>query len=436
MSNRKIHGLIPVLISFWVMAILSYSVLALPETQNTKRSQFVYFWSDYGEFLKVDTETMSIGNQGCLARTNSLASIIPDCLRSPQNYWSIGRVLYDINSSNLYFTLPQKDRSIQKPQIIILMLPSFEIIKTITPLDSYPYTPQILLTPDGKKLFVKYRDLVAEKKEANKIYVDILDIYETNTFRKIKTYKETTNSEEIRMLKAKSNISFSNNAYFGKDGKTIYDRRYIIRLLDDKFEKEEINVRSYLSEAERIQLYRFKGIDPKSASFPFGIVDSKNGCVLISGSNKKGENLFFTINLENRKVSPFIQISFTVSFEFSQDGTTIVFEKLETRGKEKIEEVVIGKTVKRDRDVQYKTGKIFEYDIASGKLLKEIDETKELSGRYETNGIICISPDNKYLFYNANGTLYAVNLIGDVPPLKINASFKVNRNTTYVFTDK
>ena len=399
-------------------------------------TDFAYFFGWGGEFLKVDLHGQSIVSSGTLVEAEGAAPLLPPYSKgalTAHTAWLPRGLQYDRNKGRLYGVFPKKDANEATELLIAFQLPTMEVVRAIDLPRTVAGTPRILVSPDGEKLFVSYRDTATEEKASSDITVSVIDVYDAARFDKIQTIREITDTDDYLSARTRIHASFFTNAYFSSDGKTIYDNLDRIHLDDSgNMTKERINPLETLSDSQRLKLVPFEKVDPLSGKpwLKYGTADSAAGRVLLMVSDRERPGgALWSVDLDTWQSSPIIEISSPITSlttHLTPTGEHIILEEIEWR----IEKSAYER--EPDRESSYKTGAFSIYNPVSGYHIQRL-ELGELAGF--RSRLVCISPKGDLVFYSAGDNLYVVSLT-EGTARKLDSDFSVDQWTECVFTDR
>lgn len=184
---------------------------------QTREPRFAYCFEG-PTYEKVDLRINQTVSQGSLYEAEEIRSLLPQSIK----WGSIGSVpKYDANTHRLYFVATQPETYTDerwKDRIIIVQVPDFKLVGKID-LDRFvAQSPNILIAPDGKRLFVSY-DL-SNFDENNFVFVQ--EVYDTSSLDILET-KQAHVARDKWDPEAGRDIYFSDQARFSEDGRKIYD---------------------------------------------------------------------------------------------------------------------------------------------------------------------------------------------------------------------
>lgn len=439
---------ISVLVTIMILQTKSVSAAGKNNiTQNAKSgeniiadSNFIYLFTLGGQYVKVQPKDGSVVSKAEPLPLSSISHLVPPYplkgSLTAHNYWVPYGFRYDKSSGRLYGIFPKTIESDKTTayQIIVLQLPTMDVVGTIPFPKDLPDLPRILISSDGQKLVVRYRDPLVEKNASNKIIASIIDIYDTATLKKVETIRESTDKDAYSMARTLMHTYFSNDAYFSQDGKTIYDKEfrfYRINLIDGKMVKEYIDPLQVLTEKQKEKLRSFEYMNPvtKKATMNIGISDSAAGWILVRISDQaRTRKSMFTLDLETQEMSPVTDLPGDAITYLSPDGKRIIAEEIEMK-----KESISGK----EETKAYRTGKKRIYDAVNGKKIKDFSKKEHLAGyQSSSDKNLCMTPDGKYMFVSKQNELYFVNLDADTSPVKLNVGFDVRDGILCVVADR
>jgi len=188
---------------------------------------YAYFFSGVGEFVKVEVATNRVVARGSLLEVEEARHLFPPFFRET----GIGVCCYDRNMGWLYVLAPKeaflswdkKGNATARYRVVIFELPAFRLIGSAELAEPVYKGPNLLLTPDGKRLLVSYK--VVSDDEA--YWVFIREIYETRGLKRIQLKRIRVEQEPFDP-KALARARFTRKARFAADGETIIDGFYEI----------------------------------------------------------------------------------------------------------------------------------------------------------------------------------------------------------------
>ncbi len=442
--NRILRRFVVIVLFSSVMgAILALNEVApllartFEPTRASSAPRFAYFFGTTGKFLKLDTKDFSVDAQWTLPRINGVARLLPPDIprgaKKAHGYWIAESLAYDKTFHRLYGIFPTP--GVTSPEwelnrmyeMLVFRLPTLEVEIKIDLAQGLKGPPSLLVSPNGGRLFLSYGVRPTKEEKAKGLMVNVLDIYDTRTLRKVHTIREKTDRRAFMKAKAVINTSFSKNAYFSSDGKTIYDGLKAISVNGNEFVKRKsINPLKALAPSQRAKLRPYERMDPadRIRRLRFGWPVSRNGRTVLRVSDQsRSTSAYWTIDLDTSEVSPVIEAPLSVG-HITPDGTKLVLEELRVPRKQ-----VPGEPTPRPT----KTGRVLIYDVDSGDRVKDF-RWPELSGR---SLLLCIAPNSDMLFYaDSSGRLYTVQVSPDIALRAVSSTFIGDRWTDCIFADR
>lgn len=402
------------------------SILATSTFAASTHAKFVYFFNCGGDFLKIDLRTRQVVSQWAFSRLAGVAELVPS--GRIDGCFLLG-ARYDAKTLRLYGVFPKNSNvgedGTRDYQIIVLRLPQLDILGAID-FPALQYPPAIVVSPDGARLLVAYRDFSSQKETADNTIVSVVAVYDARRLEKIRVVRENTGKDDY-LAGAVINASFSPAAYYGSNTETLYDKDAQIIIKNDRFLKQRLNRFQVLTEAQKRELERFRQVDPLSGQqfLPIHYADSHSGnALLFVGTPPMAEGRIIVVDLSSSRTIAMIEappVSATTA-HLTPDGKKVVVEHIELR-----------KVNSQRRPRVYKRGGFAVYDVASAKQLKKLKDREELAGF--GSKLICVAPAGDVIFYVADGGLYEINLMKDTA-VKLKSGFVADEWTKCVVSDR
>jgi len=275
-------------------------------------------------------------------------------------------------------------------QVLILQMPEMKIVGSLPIAQAQPEPPKLLLTPDGKRLFVQLRDPRGESQLSEPSIASIVEIYDTSSLKPIANIREVAKLRDVRTLKTIVNTAFGADAYFDAAADMMFDELTVTAIGDNSMRRQFINPLEKLSSEDRGRLKNFEAIDA---------VTHKPWLDFVSGGSAAGRTLvrvnnillkqaaYWTVDLRSGEDSPVILAPFSIA-QLTPDGQFLLLNE--------------AKVSENDENPGLLTTKIFRlYEVSTGKQISEF-QNEDLVGSVSTNRLLCISAANKRVVF-ANG---------------------------------
>ncbi|RMD63664.1 hypothetical protein D6833_05385 [Candidatus Parcubacteria bacterium] len=203
-----------------VVILLAYSSSIQSQDNNWR---YAYFFSGIGKFVKVEVATNRVVARGSLLEIEGARHLFPE-FEPNISVWG-----YDRHTGWVYVTAPIEDLASKKSdpvlryRVVVLTLPEFQLVGHAELAEPVYQGPNLLLTPDGKRLLVSY-EVVSDD---DAYWVFVREIYDTRGLRRIEL-KRARVAREPYDPEAVARARFTRKARFAADGETIIDGRYEI----------------------------------------------------------------------------------------------------------------------------------------------------------------------------------------------------------------
>lgn len=345
--------------------------------------RYLYFFGASGEFLKWDTsESLSL-EHWYLSRTEGVSDLLPGYVPRGviSGMWVPFTSAYNPTFGRLYIVFPLRPEDEANSRLIAFQLPYYTVLKTL----DFISRPSVVVSDDGRLLFVSYRNRDEERKANNTIMDVNAKVYETIAFKEIGSYHESVNAQDYMSSKASVNCLFSQDAYFEQGH--IIDGLSDIKFVNGQPIKERVWPGVFLSESQAKQAARFDqlGNESEKAKWYFNVTSSAKGrtaAVLMDW--KLGRTMFIMVDMIKRAILCTIETP-PGRGRLSPDGESLIVEEIEQRGP--------GKEM-------YKTGRLMVYSASDGQ--KKADVTyPEYMGLDSQNVILMMKPDASTIYYLA-----------------------------------
>ncbi len=398
-----------------------------PRSVQTPDTNYVYLINCSGEYLKLDAVGRQSITRGMLsdvigAKQRSTSLVANGCFSSD--------LQYDSNAERLYAVLSKTPKVAEdggrRFQVAVYQLPELKVVGTIELTQPLVTAPAILLTPDGRNLLVSLQVQGSERDDSS--VSKAIAVYDTKALKVLKTIREAS-AEGSNLAGAMISASFSEKAYYGPDGKTIYDNGSRTKITSDMIIKDIPNPLSLLPEQQRSKLRSYEEVDPITGKpwLRYNYVSSAKGKVVLGVTDRaEKKSAFWWVDLTESRTSPLIETSLAIA-HLAPDGRMILFEEIEWRE----EQVSYNENEKR-RSI-YKTGSFMIIDALSGERVSEFRH-KELAGFWSR--LACITPDASSSIYSTRDGLYWVSLKAGENPIKVKSGFATDQWTQCIFTSR
>jgi hypothetical protein len=405
--KRKLLNRLPLLLLCGILICAGLVVESGAQQQDlssgpfSPAQNFVYLFGPNGAFLKIATEDNTLAAYWMLSRTEGASAYLAPCrdghAADPGCGMLFGRLQIDDRTGRAYGVFaarkgskqPDTDIEYAGYQVLVLQLPEMKIVASLPISQTQLEPPTLLLTPDGKRFFLRYRDRSAEAKITEPTIVSIVDVYDANTLKGLSTMRESVVIKDVRMLKAVMNLGFGDKAYFDTDGNVIFDNLTATTIAGASMRRQYINPLEGLSAEQRDRLKAFEKIDAPTQRpwLDFVAGDSAAGKTVVRVANSSfTEAAYWTVDLRTGQDSPIIIAPFGID-HLTPDGRLLL-----------IQEAKLAESAdKSAREIQAGPN-FWLYDVSTGKQVARFENTV-LSGPFSRNRLICISPSGKRAFF-------------------------------------
>ncbi len=389
---------------------------------------FAYFFDLAGDYEKIASATGEEAGQGTIppGKAEEVASLrqsgFDGCILCGARYDRISGRLYAVMAPD-----PSHSQGVARNfKVIAIDLPQMKVSGSLPVSNAEPV---VLVTPEGDRLLASYQ---ADPAGANASSLRFaLSIYSAPALKLVRTLRETSKISDFLAGGAEKG-SFSDQAYFGPDGKTIYDRFSKIQLIGDKLGRATIDPSQTLAKSGDKRLEPFELVDArtKAISFAVGYADAAAGKTLVTlNAGRSGPEGMVVLNLDTLAVSAVVRAGLiTVSTaHLTPDGGQILEEETELRHPPE---------AKPDEPQQalFKTGKLLLFNATTGEEIREIPASA-LSG-FDSR-LLCLTPGSGLAFFAQHGHLFGVNLVsGTVSQERTGSPLVFDRWTRCVAADR
>jgi len=398
-----------------------------PATRSAAATEFAYFFNLTGDFEKISLVT---GEEVAHGQVPPAVGVVRPLQRSGFDGCVFCSARYDSHLGRLYAVMAKEargsDDNTKNFKIFALDLPG---MKTSASIEVGSDEPIELLTRDGHTLVTSYQSSSKDEK-SNELSFG-LSIYSAPSLKLLQTIRENIAiSSYIGGAVIKTKLS--EQAYFGEDGKTIYDQFSKSELEGNKITRGEINPSELLAKSGDKLLEPFRQVNPQTKTFFFDVdyCDSAAGKALVAlNPGKNVAQGVMAVDLESKSLSPIIKLAqVTVSTaHLTPDGSQILIEDSELRHP-------AGAKPDEPQEAIFRTGKLSIFDTATGAKVREITAS-DLSG-FDSR-LICISPDGRLAFIAKGGHLFDVNLGGGtISQKRTSPGFFFDRWTQCLMADR
>ena len=382
---------------------------ALP---SQERVNSAYFFTIDGSFLKLRTDDGRLAADWKLSQTEG-SSVLPPCQKTPVYAEPGCDLVFDrlqAGNGKLYGVFPTKakpdDEGSREYQVLVFQLPEMKVVGSVPIPQAQAEWPSLLLTPDGQRFFLNYRDRAAEKSATEPTVVSIVDVYGSSTLTKASSMRQEVATKVKRVAGGtlvhgfNLSVALLYNSYFSSDGSTIFNGLRATKILGSSMEARNVNPLEKLSAEQREQLKPFQTIEPgtKMPYFNYGAADSAAGKTGVAVANAaRTEAAYWTVDLVTSQVSPIVIAPWGVA-RLTPDATVLVIQQSEvqTSGGGNVPGTLLG-------------AKFWLYDVASGQKVGEFSDPA-LAGPFSSNRLLCFSSDGKRFFYAVNDSIHVVSL--------------------------
>ncbi len=389
--------------------------------QGTPR--YAYLFGHYGEFVKIDLETLEVAARWALPLVEGLASISPPYTPPGANqataYWTLSAVRPDPDGRSLWVVLPTAaPLPSTRHKIAVLELPSFRLLRQ---LDGPPVPtgepPNILLSPDGRRLLVEH--WIPEGHEGRSEPEIVLTSFDAQTLDETASYRETPGLSSSDL-----DLYFTRNAYFGPEGR-IYDGFHRIEVPPGRRpSRERVNPLAVLTDEQKQLLQDYSGAEIVSGRpwIKFGVADAAAGRVVLTVSAADAEGTaIWVVDLVRQALASPVRSGFPLSLaHLVPSGEAVLLEEIERV------QVQDGVEVR-------KTGRFQLHRTRDLELENEFD-AEELAG--VAAKLLCMAPGRPLALYTAGAGLYAVRYREGTAPVQVVTTFGVDQYSTCVFANR
>jgi len=390
-------------------------------------------------FLRIDQPTLSLKALWSLPLTPKLSDVLPLC-NARSGCIAAKNFRYD-GRDQLFGVFPKNPegesvlvrdtsnpaggsakREVPVPagsyQVLGLRLPDFDLTGRMEIPQPQTEAPSILLTPDGRHLYIEYRDTKAQQAATAPTIAVVLDVYDAQTFKKESSIQQSALAAKYMSGDDLLDALFSNSAYFSSDGKYIFDGLNRIEISGGHAKKEWVNPLSSLTDVQRKVLAPYVKTVAAKPYYDFNIAESARGRTVVWMTDEKHTKLaLWTTDLTTGADSPVI-ISPFGSIRLADDGSRIVVEESASRAKEGGAEAD-------------KSGRVTTFDAASGKQTGDFS-SETLRGSAGERKSLCVSPEGALLVEATKENILLVDLNGQKVKA-IPAAFPANPGTACIF---
>lgn len=380
------------------------------------------------DFLQIDLQLLSMKAMWNLPLTSKLSDVIPLC--EARSGCIVAKDFRYDERGHLFAVFPKRQRQESETevegaaaagiyQVVGLRLPDFDVLGQLDIRQPQAEAPNVLLSPDGLRLYVEYRDAKAQQAVTDPTIVVVLDIYDARTFKKETSIRQSGSVAKYLAAEDVLDALFSNSAYFSSDGQYIFDGLNRIQIQDNQAKKETVNPISSLTDVQRKALTPYVKTVAGKPYYDFNVAESAGGRTVVWMSDEKRTKCaLWATDLRTGADSPIIISPFGFS-HLVAGGTKIVVEESVSRANEGAAET-------------FKSGRILTFDVDSGKQTGGFSN-EELKGSLGERRFICLSPDGTLLVEVTKQNILLVDLNGGkVKTLPV--TFPANPGTSCVFT--
>jgi hypothetical protein len=397
-----------------------------PATAIALRDGFAYFFDLTGDYEKIAVAT---GKEEAHGQIPAAAKVVQPFQTSGFDGCVFCGARYDRRSGRLYAVMAKQASGSEDAanhfEVVAVGLPRMQ---TLARIDVSFADPVVLLAPLGNRLLASYQLNAGNSGNQLSFGLSILD---APALKLLRTLRETTTIDAYTSGNGVK-TNFSDQAYFGTDGKTIYDHFSRTTLDGDQLSKEIIDPVSVLVKSGDKSLEPFALVDlrTKAPTFDVTYIDSAAGKVLVAlNAGRNSPQGLIVINLDSQTHSPVVKVAQTVvpASHLTPDGTQIVIEDSELRHPP-------GAKPDEPQQALFKTGRLIVFNGATGEKVREV-AASEISG-FDSR-LVCFSPDGRAVFFAHQGHLFDVNLVaGTVSQESTNPAFVFNQWTQCVMADR
>jgi hypothetical protein len=394
-----------------ILAIGSATALRVFAQRNPRdgsSARFVYLFGPTGAFVKLNAESGEMEAYWMLYRTEGALTVLPRCREGAtvdagcNLIW--GRLQVAQDSGRIYGVFPVRSSQTQRDdtleyQVAVFQLPELNLVGSLPIPQSQPEPPVLLLTPDGNRFFLSFRDPKAESQLTEPSIASLLEVYDASSLKKLSNWRDSAAIKDITALKAVLNTSFGEKAYFSADGKTIFDGLDVIEISGASPVRRYVNPLEKLSQQQLALLKDFEKIDPATQRpwLDFAAGDSAAGRTVVHVANALFTRAaYWTVDLRTGMDSPIIIAPFGPA-HLTPDGKTLLLRRATVKKNANGAPEINGESDFR------------LYDVASGKQTGQF-ENPALAGPLSTSRLLCISPSGNRAFFSSGKSVHVVGL--------------------------
>lgn len=384
--------------------VISFCLLAASRGAQTDSPQIAYLFSSSGAFLAIDVESGALEAYWTLQQVETTSSLLPPCGHG--NFVEPGcNVIFGglpVANGRLYGVFPSKTVTETANgeidyQLLVLQLPEMKVAASLPIPKPQPEPPAISVTPDGKRIWVSFRDAQAEAKIPEPSIVSVVEVYDVSTMKRVSSMRESAGIKDIEQLKAVLNVSFGHKAYFSSDGNTLFEGLDATTISGNSMRRRYVNPLEKISFEERSRLKGFEQVDAASQKpwLNYASGDSAAGRTVLRVANATGA-AYWTVDLRTGSVSPLIMAPLSIA-HLTPDGRTLLLQMAKAiQGNEGASELRAGS--------QFRL-----YDVASGKQVGQF-ENAALGGPAPSGGLLCVSPSGGQAVFADGQKVYVIGL--------------------------
>ncbi|HEU0178734.1 MAG TPA: hypothetical protein VFV58_31105 [Blastocatellia bacterium] len=409
-----------------VWLVFMSCLVLIGEARISVRPRYVYFYNCAGQLLKLDIRTRRVIYRREFSMMDGIPQgVVDGCLSSS--------LRFDARRGLLYGVFPREAKVTEDGtrhyKIVVFQLPQLKISGTIEiepPLES---PPALLVSEDGRRLLVSYLMSAGEKPPSGAQSTGVIAIYDAASLKVIGSLHlpaaPATPALKDDGRGVDGPVYFSEDAYLGEDGRTIYDRDRIITINDQRATLRRLDPDRILDHSPSPQLRSLEARNPSTgkAYLPVKYADSAAGHALLFGASTPGAwDVFFTVNLNDYRTSAIIKgpVVTSSTLHLTPNAKQAVVEEIE-------------KPRKNGEDRQpSKAGRVLVYDMASGRQILQFKNAQLSDSR---SRLLSITPDGATMFFAvSDGLLVSGPARGLAESPKV--AFPVDQWTRGVFADR
>ena len=370
-----------------LLRLSALAALCLPAIAGAAAEPSVLLLNARGDFLRFDRATRATRALWSLPAVRGFAERI---VSGAFDGAPVAGFAYSPSDQVAYLVLPETARldpdGTRRYRVVAAHLPGFEIqgeYRVPQPQAAYP---QVLLSNDGRQLFVQWSDRAAEAAAGGRMYVFRISPLSTPGLEASGQLAAASAAEPGRLLPI-----FSPQASFDPTGSAVIDRDRIIRFQGTSFSAEALKIPFSPPQLERIARYAPAG---KSGSPEY----------LVTTADVREGRLLVRVTADAPSVrTELLSVRKALGENGPEEGS--LFEAPQGQahllpgGRNVLVREVDGAMRRPASAIRY-TGRIQIWDAVRGERLTELSNER-LAGPYESARFLCASPDSKQLIFRS-----------------------------------